>query len=1199
MSRRLPARTGFRKTWLTRAAGPARAPPAAPALALAQSPPRTVPSFVPPNVIVSVDDTASMLFTLAGSNTVGNTAATGPGYTEPDASGNWQTDVPRINILKHALKTVFNNPATLPDDRIRLAWQSMWNSGNSPGAGTYKENESVGYIGARSLLVDNTAIDSGNVAALASSPVGAMATNSMRPLKGAHRANFIAFVDKLKPGGAGTTLHRLFAQADTYMRKPLDLRGPWAADPGNKAEPYLGCRRNYHVIMTDGRWNQPESGVVAIVTPPMSANYGVPISNDTGWDGAPALKLPDDSIYAKTNPQTKVYRESDTQQDTQTLAEWAFYSWARPLQASGLTGAVQPFDDYRHAVPETFGPDSAGKSTTLDPFWNPRYDPATWPHMATFVIGIGQDATTWESYSGGTPPCNALVNTPPDNVIQEPAQQVPYDFSSGSFPDFVSGTKSWPPMCGTAGEKAHAVDLWHASVNGRGRFYAVNQPQDMEKALRDIVGKISTDNVATNLRTSAASGTNVSRNAVGLFTAGYDPDKNWAGYVRADKVQTDGTIGPDIWGAEVTTATRLDGLTGVDNRLVLTWSDKSAGGVPFKSNASTVLNLSDQQVDWLQLSPTGAADGLAPQRVDYIRGDHGNEGQGAGKFRPRSSRQGDIVNSAVWYTGAPSSNYAMKGYPAFTLAQKNRQPMIYVGGNDGMLHGFSTADGTEKIAYVPRGVIPALGKLTDPAFDGNHRYFVDGSPMTGDVDTNACAQYGEDGYSATCTPNWRTLLVGTLGAGGKGYFVLDVTNPSSDFTESNAQPLVKLDRTRGSAENEDADMGHITAAPVLDDNNGMRTTQITRMNDNRWAVVLGNGYNSANQRPVLLIQYLDGDRKLASIPVTGAGYAKDNGLSAPRLVDINGDGRADIAYAGDNQGNLWKFDLTSDTPTGWKVAFNGAPLFTATGPAAAGGTVRNLPQPITAPPSVRANDRQVGTTPVGGMMVAFGTGRNVTSADAKDRSVQTLYSVLDNTRYTLDPKTKRPSVHPGNASVPAPKALGTGVDQANLVKRTLLPDASGNGAINATELSWGPQNGWYADLPAMGERLLKAMDFYDNTNILLAYTQVPAHDPNASDATTATQTCDPPTAVSNELQFRTLINIMDGNQPKTPLVDMNGDGLYVSNDSLGSRKEVPPGSHLRVVKDKHRIRDLTPNAAPEDLARPGELSLRPSWRQVK
>lgn len=99
-----------------------------------------------------------------------------------------------------------------------------------------------------------------------------------------------------------------------------------------------------------------------------------------------------------------------------------------------------------------------------------------------------------------------------------------------------------------------------------------------------------------------------------------------------------------------------------------------------------------------------------------------------------------------------------------------------------MLHGFSATDGTEKIAYVPRGVVGGLKNLTDK--DYQHRYYVDGSPMTGDI---------KDGST------WKTLLVGTLGAGGKGYFVLNVTDPAG-FGTASASDLVVMDRTRSNSE---------------------------------------------------------------------------------------------------------------------------------------------------------------------------------------------------------------------------------------------------------------------------------------------------------------------------------------------------------------------------------------------------------------
>jgi type IV pilus assembly protein PilY1 len=749
----------------------------------------------------------------------------------------------------------------------------------------------------------------------------------------------------------------------------------------------------------------------------------------------------------------------------------------------------------------------------------------------------------------------------------------------------------------------------------------------------------------------------------------YEPQNAWKGYVTAETVKKDGTTEPAAgWGGK-NTADKLDALAGVTGRLILSWSDKWAGtkyqgGVPFKW-ANDESNLSTAQKALLGLSPgvPGVTVGTnGENRLNFIRGDRTLEGSDttgyttAKPFRERKSRQGDIINSVVWYTGAPSSNYALKGYAAFTRSYQSRPPMIYVGGNDGMLHGFAAADGAEKLAFVPKGLLSKLPLLTDPTYNNSHKYFVDGSPMTGDVDMGTGVQDPEDpAYDPNYAPDWRTLLVGSLGAGGKGYFVMDVTNPTGadtaggvpGFTEGNAQKLVILDRTRGTGDaapncalpsmttaekavctiavDEDKDIGHMTARPVLDDSNAMRTSQITRLNNNRWAVVMGNGYNSANQRPVLLIQYLDGAKELLRIPVTndtpGSGKANDNGLTAPRLVDINGDGRPDVAYAGDNLGNMWKFDLTNVADSNWTVAFGGNPLFTAKGPTALNGVSRDQIQPITVAPTVRANDRTmtVGsgatkkTIAVGGTMVAFGTGRNVGSADADDVKVQTLYSVLDNTRYRIvsTTKGKRLEVHPGAGTcspvpaadcVPAPKALGDGVVNAKLAKQSITELTGGDFATVdvSDELktdTWVNYNGWYLDLPAIGERLLKPMEFYDGSNILAVYSQVPA---KGSNVNPNVESCDS-SSVDEERQYRTFVNIMDGKRPTVQLVDKNADGVYSSaagNDAGVSRRQVSKGSH-NLITQRGNVIDVGAKNNKELLARMPEQSLRPSWRLLK
>ena len=861
----------------------------------------------------------------------------------------------------------------------------------------------------------------------------------------------------------------------------------------------------------------------------------------------------------------------------------------------------------------------------------------------------GNDGTNKDNV-GGMP--NAATNNENKGNLIPPSSNLPYGYD-GSFADYAAGRAQWFSVKG--GEAGQ--DMWHAAINGRGQFYAVEKGEDLKEAFRQIVKTISA-NVEPDMTSTATSGSNASRNDVGKFTGNYEPKNGWKGFVSAETVKTDGTTEPaKSWGGK-NTADKLDALASADSRVILSWSDQwvsatPKGGVPFRW-ATDQSKLSSAQKLWLQKRANGTDDGatVGENRLNYLRGDQSKEGTGT-VYRQRKSRQGDIVNSVVWYTGAPASSYALKGYSAFITAHAQRTPMIYVGGNDGMLHGFSATDGSEKIAYVPQGVIPSLSKLTAPEYNQQHRYFVDGSPMTGDVDTGTGIQDPSDkDYNPAYTPDWRTLLVSTLGAGGKGYFVLDVTAPST-FAESQAASLVKFDRTRSTesgtapdctqsgltagqkaacnkAVTEDKDIGHITAQPVTDEKNNMRAAQITRMNNNRWAVVMGNGYNSANQRPVLLIQYLGADPKgnaagdgaLLRIPTAGTvdvpptlgtGLANDNGLSAPRLVDLNGDGRVDIAYAGDNQGNLWKFDLLSTDDTKWGVAFEGSPLFTAKGGTQGSPDSRTLAQPITIAPTVRGNDRyatvgtgaEAATMRVGGMMVAFGTGRNVTKADENNRNMQTLYSVLDNTRYRLN-SDKRLEIHPGGGTcsptpkpncVPAPKALGAGTATAGLEQRTIeAAGKAGQGRIMAAnDIDWTTQNGFYLDFPATGERQLKPIEFYDGSNVMTVFSQVPA---KGSDAQEDVESCESG-SVDEERQYRTFINIMDGKRPTVQIVDANGDGLFTSDDAGISRTPVTKGPHNLIAKDDGKFNDIDVKNNKEALARLPEQSMRPSWRQVK
>ncbi len=1239
----------FQKNLLAMAIGAALTP--AWALDLVQEPPlpTSKSAFVAPNVIISVDDSGSMNYRLDRES--GNDASN---RTAP-VNGVWPSDSRRINVLKHSLKQVFSDKDLIPDGKIRLAWQVMHANGN-----TNAEKN----VNSSTLQV-----------------------NSMRPLKGGisengtHRKNFLDFATKLSPNN-GTPSHTMFSQADAYMRSPLSSSGPWSSDPGKSTE-YLGCRRNYHIMMTDGRWTGTATG-----------------GQQDGENLAASGKR---QAYSITSPQTQIYRDTEES----TLADWAFKSWAIPLQTSGLTDTdkLKPSLEYENAPAlESFsktkitaayqGEPCKGysnvcvswrpngkcreeerqctggwtsypekietKSVNLEKYWNPKYNPAAWPHMVTYTIGFSESAIEWP----GAPNIVAPTLT---KAISEVDKGGYFGYDNG-FVDLVTGWETWPTMNRSntgneaAGKEVRSLDLWHAAINGRGRFYPVTKGEDLENAFRAIIGKINEE--STPLPDSIAgggstSGYNVSQNNAGLFASVYRPKDGWSGYITATRA-----IEPEEYACPTeadknakcirfpdsisewqgkSTADRLDELAPVsgrlDSRLVLSWSDETNQGIPFQWTDSNGYSTAQKKA---LLRPGSDDDITKPEWtqlgqniVNYIRGDRSLEGTTADKpLRVRHSRQGDVVNSEIWYTGRPSGNHAMD-YSAFVKAQKDRTPMLYVGGNDGMLHGFSAKDGKELIAYVPRGVVGGLKDLTDK--DYQHRYYVDGSPMTGDVRVGA---------------TWKTLLVGALGAGGKGYFVLDVTNPAGfGATATAASALVTLDRTRGNEEAspcdalsstaqttcnaakvevENKDIGNIVAQPGRNPTNLQEATQITRMNNDRWAVVMGNGYNSANQRPVLLVQYLDGDKALVRIQATtaakGIGNATDNGLASPALIDLNGDGKTDVVYAGDNLGNLWKFDLTSDSDNAWTVAFGyDKPLFTARGPAKLNDTARPQVQPITAPPIVRANDRTMAldaktTVSIGGLMVAFGTGRNVTANDRRTditQNVQTLYSVLDNTRYRMKTGKTHLEVHPGEGScssapstcIPAPAPVGTMADNDKPLAQQTIATVSGNFATVAAtkELSketWKNYKGWYLDLPFTGERLLKPMQFFDGSNILAVYTESPSGTKHIENDN-INESCVPVKVdTSAGSQFRTLINIMDGKIPSVQLVDTNGDGVYNAKDQKVARALVNTGTPV-LITQRDRIVDRTGGGGADDgtaqniLNRMPEQSMRPSWRQLQ
>jgi type IV pilus assembly protein PilY1 len=611
----------------------------------------------------------------------------------------------------------------------------------------------------------------------------------------------------------------------------------------------------------------------------------------------------------------------------------------------------------------------------------PGVDEATHQHMVTYAITFGVNGS--------------LSGNPPNRT----------DAFSWPDPD--------PPASSSADSDAAKIDdLRHAAYNSRGLFLSATKPEELSEALEDALTNIAerTSSAASVALNSGSQNAN-SRVYQARFNSG-----TWSGQLLSFPVNADGNVATPEWDSGVV----LSGMNYDTAREILTYNPNTLTGVPFRWT-----QLSAAQQTLLHTDADSNNDGEGQARLEYLRGSDANEGTG-NNYRIRLSRLGDLINSDPFFVGMPSfPNNLGAGYPAFRSAYSGRTPMVYVGGNDGMLHGFNANNGAEELAYVPHLVFPHLSQLTDPGY--SHRYFVDGSPTVGDA-------YGS--FGSRCSSGgacWRSVLVSGLRNGGQGLFALDVTDPAT-FDESNAANLVLWEFSDA----DDADLGYTFSQP-----------SIVKMANGAWAAVFGNGYNnsepdgraSATGHAVLYVVFLD--RGLDGIWSIGSDFIKidtgvgspatPNSLSTPAPVDQDGDFQVDYIYAGDLQGNLWRFDVRNASPSNWGPAVR---LLTAT----SGGSV----QPITTRPEVGSHPDPLET----GLMVYFGTGKYLEDSDTNSVSpTQTFYGIWD--------KLETPP---------------TVVTRSDLLQQTVVSETAGQRVTSKNEIDWQIHSGWYIDLPAPGER---------------------------------------------------------------------------------------------------------------------------------
>jgi Tfp pilus tip-associated adhesin PilY1 len=608
-----------------------------------------------------------------------------------------------------------------------------------------------------------------------------------------------------------------------------------------------------------------------------------------------------------------------------------------------------------------------------------------------------------------------------------------------------SGACNWPKP--VSDKQTNIDDLWHAAVNGRGTYFSAEDPSAMAAGISSALMEVTIKD--GSLAAPAFTSTQLDVDSK-VFTVEFSSGP-WTGDVKkyAIDLATRSLIAPPLWSAKALLDNKVSATHtsrniyvfdsgGSDKRREFLWSALTTQRTYFE--AAHIASLTQMCTSGtICLDPDARANAAGENLVNFLRGDRNNEGaanETARYYRQRVNVLGDIVNSEPVYVQKSVKSYADHGYSDFKADIENRVGMVYVGANDGMLHAFRAEDGEEAWAFVPGSVLPEMYRLADKNYSSKHVFLVDGTPVTGDICSSNCDQDSAE---------WKTILVGGLNRGGRGYYALDITDPASpkglwEFTSA-----------------DDANIGYTYGDPVITKLGG------SGANAGKWVVLVTSGYNNVSPgdgRGHLFVLNADTGALIHDIPTAAGSTTTPSGLA--KIAAFANyplfNNTALRAYGGDLEGNLWRFDFNDTVGTNLLATLKDA-----------GGVA----QPITS----RPEQGVVQNRPV----VFVGTGQLLGVSDLTTTGTQSLYAIKDEVATGLS--------H-GN-----PRSSGSGFVQQTMtigICATTNPYCTpGRTIVTVTKnpVDWVINNGWYVDFPVGGERVNTSIALVDG--ILEVVTNTP------------------------------------------------------------------------------------------------------------
>jgi type IV pilus assembly protein PilY1 len=718
----------------------------------------------------------------------------------------------------------------------------------------------------------------------------------IRPFNPEQRSHWYARLFALNPG----------ATEPTPLRGALAFAGRVYAGKEAVDDPVqYSCQKNFALLTTDGFWNVNEGG--------------------TG-----VLDIKGSIITDQDTDTTRPFYQGPTSGTVPSLADVAMYYYNTDLRApehGNCTSKLTNTNVCENNVPVT------GENRN-----NAQ-------HMVTFSLGLGVDG--------------------------ELRYQRDYKTATrGDFFNIKNGSADWPKPISSSSSAID--DLWHAAVNGRGQYFSAQDTATLVTSLREALAGIASEyGAGASAATSTAepvSGDNFAY--IATYTTG-----KWVGNLEARSIDVNnGNVGQQaLWCAEDIPADPVRNLVACagkmpdkvaatsDTRVIYFNDNNQLKNFDAATLGSTRLSLFDvtklnQYSSW---SADYKAQANATRMVGYLRGQTGFDMRDSNTFRlfrEREATLGDFVGSAPRYVCKATSTFEDSGYEAFANGLKSgnnctRTPMVYIGGNDGMLHAFDASTGEERWAFVPTPVIGQLWRLADNNYPINHRFFVDGAVTVEDVCIANCA---------SVNAIWKTILVGALGGGVangedtdtaaplSGYFALDITNP--------AVPILLWEITSASADVGDH-IGYALGRPWIGKVKDAK-------GDASWSVLISSGVNPSGGGAALLVlnAYTGTVTRIISMD-GGTGFTR----FSPQVVKGGVDHTVTRIYGGDLAGNLWRIDPNKD----------GAAVKLMSSPG----------QPFTTEPELTLCNEKTS--------VFIGSGKFIENSDMDDKTQQTFYSLVD------------------------------------------------------------------------------------------------------------------------------------------------------------------------------------------------------------